>query len=63
MPGWKTAHPGPLYMAALSAIRPHKVPFAAFYTHLREAGKPHKVAMTAVMRKLIGAINSTNTVA
>lgn len=47
-----------LYMAALSALRADKAPFALFYRHLRTAGKPHKVAIVAVMRKMIVAINS-----
>lgn len=47
-----------LYMAALSALRADKAPFAPFYRHLRAAGKPHKVAIVAVMRKMIVAINS-----
>lgn len=47
-----------LYMAALSALRADKAPFAPFYRRLRAAGKPHKVAIVAVMRKMIVAINS-----
>jgi transposase len=40
------------YMAALSAIQ-HNPPLAAFYGRLIDAGKKKKVAVTAVMRKLI----------
>lgn len=45
-----------LYMAALVAARanPH---FKAFYERLRAAGKPAKVALTAVMRKLVILMN------
>lgn len=46
-----------LYMAALAAIRAQKDPFAGCYKHLRENGKPHKIAITAVMRKMIVALN------
>lgn len=47
-----------LYMAALAAIRAGKAPFADFYRRLREAGKPHKIAIVATMRKLIVALNT-----
>jgi transposase len=46
-----------LYMASLSAIRYNSI-FRAFYTKLRAAGKPAKVALTAVSRKLIILLNS-----
>lgn len=46
-----------LYMATLSAIRFNPV-IKSFYKRLREAGKPHKVAMTACMRKIIVTLNS-----
>ena len=45
-----------LYMAALSASRSHPV-LKAFYDRLIAAGKPGKVALTAVMRKLIVLMN------
>ena len=45
-----------LYMAALAAIR-HNPILKAFYTRLREKGKPAKVALTAVMRKLTVLLN------
>lgn len=41
-----------LYMAALSAIRCNP-PLKAFYARLKAAGKPSKVALVAVMRKLL----------
>jgi transposase len=45
-----------LYMAALSAAR-YNPQFKIFYQRLRLAGKPAKVALTAVMRKLIILMN------
>ena len=45
-----------LYMAALAAIR-HNSILAAFYQRLRANGKPGKVALTAVMRKLTVLLN------
>jgi transposase len=47
-----------LYMAAVSASRCNPV-LKPFYTRLRLAGKPAKVALTAVMRKLIVLMNHT----
>ena len=47
----------PLYMAALAAIR-YNPDFKRFYQRLRDNGKPPKVAITAVMRKLIILANS-----
>ena len=41
-----------LYMAALTAIR-RNTPLAAFYKHLRDCGKQPKLALAAVMRKLV----------
>lgn len=47
-----------LYMAALTAA--HRNPtFAPFYQSLRARGKPVKVALTAVARKLLILINTT----
>jgi len=46
-----------LYMAALSAVR-NSPRFKAFYEALREAGKPAKVALIAVARKLLVIINA-----
>jgi Transposase and inactivated derivatives len=47
-----------LYMAALSAAR-HNPILSSFYQRLRAKGKPHKLALTAVMRKLLLALNFT----
>ena len=44
------------YMAALSASRSNKI-LKPFYDRLIAAGKPAKVALTAVMRKLIVLMN------
>lgn len=46
-----------LYMAALAATR-HNVPLRLYYQRLRVAGKPAKVALVAVMRKLLTVINA-----
>ena len=46
-----------LYMAALAATR-HNPDLQAKYRQLREAGKPHRVALTAIMRKLIILANT-----
>jgi transposase len=47
-----------LYMAALAAAhRNHTL--SEFYQRLRAKGKPHKLALTAVMRKLLIALNQT----
>lgn len=45
-----------LYMAALAGIRYNPV-FTALYQRLRQNGKPGKVALTAIMRKLIILLN------
>lgn len=45
-----------LYMAALVAARANR-PLKKFYQRLRTAGKPAKIALTAVMRKLIVLMN------
>ena len=47
-----------LYMAALVAAR-HNLILRNVYQRLRSNGKPHKVALTAVMRKLLLALNHT----
>lgn len=47
----------PLYMAALSAIRVNP-DLAFFYKRLRDQGKAAKLALTAVMRKLIVLANT-----
>lgn len=46
-----------LYMAALAALRCNPV-ISAFYQRLCAAGKPHKVALTACMRKLLTILNT-----
>jgi len=46
-----------LYMAALSASR-FNAPLKAFFTRLKAAGKPHKVALVAVARKLLTILNA-----
>jgi transposase len=42
-----------LYMAALSLIRSNNSALARFYNRLKKRGKPGKVALVAVMRKLL----------
>ena len=42
-----------LYMSALSVIRSKNSALARFYQQLRKRGKPGKVALVAVMRKLL----------
>lgn len=46
-----------LYMAALVATR-HNPVIRAFYSRLRDAGKPAKVAIVACMRKLLTILNA-----
>jgi transposase len=46
-----------LYMAALTAVRCNPV-LKAFYKRLLASGKPHKVALTACMRKLLVIVNT-----
>lgn len=46
-----------LYMAALNAVR-RAEPFKAFYARLRQAGKPAKLALIAVARKLLTVLNA-----
>lgn len=46
-----------LYMAALVAAR-HNPVLRAFYRRLRDLGKPPKVALVAVMRKLLTIVNA-----
>ena len=49
-----------LYMAALTAVRRNHI-LRPFYQRLIQAGKPPKLALTAVMRKLLIALNSALT--
>lgn len=46
-----------LYMATLAATRSNPM-IRSFYQRLREGGKPHKVALTACMRKLLITLNA-----
>lgn len=46
-----------LYMAALNAVR-RADPFKAFYERLRQVGKPAKLALIAVARKLLTVLNA-----
>jgi transposase len=54
--GGRPALRGALYMAALVASRSNPI-LKEFYLRLRTAGKPAKVALTAIMRKLIVLMN------
>jgi transposase len=45
-----------LYMAAIAASQ-HNTILTTFYRRLRDNGKPAKVALTAVMRKLVVLLN------
>jgi transposase len=47
-----------VYMAALGAIRTRASPFRTFARRLSDTGKPRKVAIVAVMRKIIELANS-----
>lgn len=47
-----------LYMAAIAAIRCKASPMRGFFERLRENGKPFKLAIVAVMRKLIVTLNA-----
>lgn len=47
----------PVYMACLVAIR-FNPPLKSFYRRLREAGKPARLALVAVMRKLLTVLNA-----
>jgi len=55
--GGRTSVRSVLYMAALTAIRRHS-PFRAFYDRLISRGRPKKVALVAVMRKLLTTLNA-----
>ena len=46
-----------LYMAAVTASR-HNPPLKAFYLRLLDAGKPKKLALIAVIRKLLVTLNA-----
>lgn len=47
----------PVYMACLTAIQ-RNPPLKAFYRRLRDAGKPTRLALVAVMRKLLTILNA-----
>jgi transposase len=47
-----------LYMAATSAVFHGTSRFTAIYQRLRNAGKPHKLALVAVMRKMLVTLNA-----
>jgi transposase len=55
--GGRTSVRNALYMAALVATR-YNPPLRVFYQRLRGAGKPPKVALVAVMRKLLAILNA-----
>ena len=46
-----------LFMAALTASK-HNPVFKSFYERLRANGKPHKLALIAVPRKLVTPLNA-----
>ena len=46
-----------IYMAALTAIRHNEV-MKSFYNRLKEQKKPFKIAITAVMRKILLTLNA-----
>ena len=54
--GGRTTVKTALYLAALSAARYHP-DFTIFYAKLKTAGKPAKVALIAVARKLLIMLN------
>lgn len=56
--GGRTLARNALYMAALSASRKKGSPLKTMYDRLKAAGKRRKVALTAVMRKLIVRLNT-----
>lgn len=47
-----------LYMAATSAAFHASGPFKDYFKRLRNAGKPHKVALVALMRKMLVTLNA-----
>ena len=55
--GGRTMLRGALFMASLVATR-HNPPLRDFYQSLKARGKPHKVALTAVSRKLLIMLNT-----
>jgi transposase len=55
--GGRSAVRTALFMASLTAIR-HNDVIKRFYQRLRDAGKPAKVALVAVMRKILTILNA-----
>lgn len=55
--GGRAAIRGTLYMATMAAVRCNPV-LRPFYQRLRAAGKPHKVALVAAMRRLLVILNA-----
>jgi transposase len=55
--GGRPAIRAPLYMAALTASN-HNPSLSSFYDRLKSAGKKSKVALVAVMRKIITTLNA-----
>ncbi len=55
--GGRTAVRRALYMSAVGLSRMKETTLGKFYAHLRAVGKPAKVALTAVMRKLLLQMN------
>lgn len=55
--GGRTPVRAVLYMAALTAIR-RRSPFRAFYDQFTARGRPKKVALVAVIRKLLTILNA-----
>ena len=55
--GGRAAVRAGLYMATLAASH-HNETIRSYYKHLREAGKPFKVALVACMRKLLCILNA-----
>lgn len=47
-----------LYMASLSAIRMKEHPLRVFFERLQKSGKPFKLVIVAVMRKMITMLNA-----
>lgn len=47
-----------MFMAATSAALCSRSHFANHYTHLRKRGKPHKVALIAIVRKMLVTLNA-----
>jgi transposase len=57
--GGRSAVRRALYMSAVSLARCPTTTLGTFYHRLRQAGKPAKVALTAVMRRLLLQMNKT----